>query len=57
MGHCTAVVDTVASTFPADLIFAYPDAKIILNTRNNVEAWQSSLTENVVQPLVSRGNL
>ncbi|KAF2093173.1 hypothetical protein NA57DRAFT_69274 [Rhizodiscina lignyota] len=43
MGHAEAVVDSAAWTFAAELIEAYPDAKVILNTRHDQDAWHSSI--------------
>lgn len=52
IGHCSAVVDTVASVFAADLIRAYPNAKIISNTRKNADRWQRSLNDSILASLV-----
>ncbi|KAI1077008.1 hypothetical protein F5B20DRAFT_302352 [Whalleya microplaca] len=38
LGHCMAVCDLPACCFAAELVAAYPDAKIILNTRDE-DAW------------------
>ena len=43
IGHCQAVTDTPAYVFAAELIAAYPDAKIILNTRDDLDAWYRSM--------------
>jgi hypothetical protein len=39
IGHCAAVTDTAGSPFAAELIAAYPDAKVGLNVRRNLDAW------------------
>ncbi|KAJ7606830.1 P-loop containing nucleoside triphosphate hydrolase protein [Roridomyces roridus] len=41
LGHCMAVTDAPCSTFAAELIDAYPDAKVILVERD-IEAWYRS---------------
>lgn len=51
-GHCTAVLDTAASAFAPDLIWAYPHAKLISNTRKDATAWQRSLNDGILAPLV-----
>lgn len=44
MGHAEVVVDSAAWTFASDLIEAYPEAKVILNTRSrDIDAWHKSL--------------
>lgn len=40
-----AVSDWPCATFADELITAYPDAKVILSVRDNVEVWQKSVTE------------
>lgn len=35
LGHCVAVTDAAASCFAAQMIEAYPDAKVILNVRRD----------------------
>lgn len=49
LGHCRAVTDSPASAFAFDLIHAYPDAKVILNQRKDLDRWTASLTETVVR--------
>ncbi|RSL57624.1 hypothetical protein CEP54_008229 [Fusarium duplospermum] len=44
MGHSTAVTDAAGSVFAAELIEAYPDAKIVLNYRKDLDAWHRSAT-------------
>lgn len=41
-GLSVAVTDTAASVFAAELIAAYPDAKIVLNYRKDLDAWHES---------------
>jgi hypothetical protein len=48
LGHSVAVTDTAANRFPTELIAAYPDAKVVLNTRSNLDAWNASVTTNIV---------
>ena len=42
IGHCAAVTDMPAAAFAPELIAAYPKAKVILNTRKDVDAWYDS---------------
>lgn len=46
LGHSVAVTDAAASCFAAELIAAYPDAKVILNTRD-LEKWHASAIKNL----------
>lgn len=48
LGHAVAVTDAAANCFAEELIAAYPDAKVILNTRRNVDAWHKSVMSNIV---------
>ncbi|TQN65673.1 hypothetical protein CSHISOI_09751, partial [Colletotrichum shisoi] len=41
LGHCQAVTDWPAASFAAELIEAYPEAKVILSTRD-VDSWFES---------------
>ena len=49
LGHSVAVTDAAASVFAAEMIAAYPEAKVVLNMRRDVDAWHRS----VIQTLVS----
>lgn len=40
LGHCQAVCDWPAVAFAKELIEAYPDAKIVLNTRE-IDSWHA----------------
>ncbi|KAK1754373.1 hypothetical protein QBC47DRAFT_447283 [Echria macrotheca] len=55
LGHSVAVTDAAASVFAADMIAAYPDAKVILNTRGDVDAWVRSLENTLVKANESWG--
>lgn len=48
LGHAVAVTDAAANSFAVELIEAYPDAKVILNTRRNTDAWHASVMANIV---------
>ncbi|KAF1955143.1 hypothetical protein CC80DRAFT_549853 [Byssothecium circinans] len=48
LGNSVAVTDAAANCFAPELIAAYPDAKVILNTRKSVDAWHSSVMTNIV---------
>ncbi|KAJ6502942.1 P-loop containing nucleoside triphosphate hydrolase protein [Mycena vitilis] len=41
LGHCQAITDTPGAIFAADLISAYPDAKVILTNRDPDKWWTS----------------
>ncbi|PYI23996.1 hypothetical protein BO99DRAFT_457832 [Aspergillus violaceofuscus CBS 115571] len=41
-GDCDVVIDSAAALFTPEILQAYPDAKVILNTRRDVAAWQRS---------------
>lgn len=40
-----AVTDAVASVFAAELIAAYPEAKVVLNYRRDLDAWSVVINE------------
>ena len=42
IGHCVGVSDLPGAAFARELIAAYPEAKVILNTRNDMAAWHAS---------------
>ncbi|KAH9903667.1 hypothetical protein F4778DRAFT_790710 [Xylariomycetidae sp. FL2044] len=44
LGDAVAVTDTASSVFAAEMIRAYPEAKVILNQRSDVDAWHRSIT-------------
>lgn len=46
LGDCQAVCDWPACAFAKELIEAYPNAKVILNTRD-IDQWHSSVTKTV----------
>jgi hypothetical protein len=46
LGHSVAVTDAAASCFAAELIAAYPDAKVILNVRD-LDRWHASAVQNL----------
>ena len=50
IGHCAAITDHDAAAFAPELIAAYPDAKVILNIRRDVDAWHRSVME-ILNPL------
>ena len=47
IGHSSAIVDSPASCFAAELIAAYPGAKVILNSRRDLEKWHQSAIKHV----------
>ncbi|OOF90678.1 hypothetical protein ASPCADRAFT_519085 [Aspergillus carbonarius ITEM 5010] len=49
LGHCDAVIDTAAALFTPEIIAAYPGAKVILNTRKDVDAWHRSAIKTLVE--------
>jgi hypothetical protein len=48
LGHAVAVTDAAANCFAPELIAAYPNAKVILNSRREIDAWHSSVMSNIV---------
>ncbi|PYI06998.1 hypothetical protein BO78DRAFT_469493 [Aspergillus sclerotiicarbonarius CBS 121057] len=48
LGHCDAVIDTAAALFTVEILQAYPDAKVILNTRRDIDAWHRSALKTLV---------
>ncbi|KAK4503460.1 hypothetical protein PRZ48_004375 [Zasmidium cellare] len=43
IGHCMAVTDSPCCIFSEELIKSYPEAKIVLNKRRDVKAWEQSV--------------
>jgi len=48
LGHCQAVTDTPCVIFYKELLAAYPDAKVILTERDNVDEWHRSSLSTVI---------
>lgn len=48
IGHSVAVTDMAASCFAAEMIEAYPHAKVILNTRTDLEKWHQSVCQTIL---------
>lgn len=48
MGHAVAVCDVPASLFASELVEAYPEAKVILNKRTDLEKWRQSAIQSIV---------
>ncbi|PLB49314.1 hypothetical protein P170DRAFT_179998 [Aspergillus steynii IBT 23096] len=44
-GHCVGISDLPAAEFAPELIAAYPEAKVILNTRRDLDAWYRSMEQ------------
>jgi hypothetical protein len=42
IGHCAGISDLPGAAFAWELIAAYPEAKVILNTRSDMAGWYSS---------------
>ncbi|EEY18404.1 conserved hypothetical protein [Verticillium alfalfae VaMs.102] len=42
LGHCQAVCDWPAAAFAPELVAAYPEAKVVLATRDDPAAWHAS---------------
>ena len=49
IGHAVAVTDSPATCFAPELIQAYPDAKVVLNLRRDIDAWHRSAMKSLVQ--------
>lgn len=52
IGHCAAATDLPCSALAAELMAAYPSAKVIINERKNKKDWWESYAR-TVDPLVS----
>ncbi|KAF9774150.1 hypothetical protein IL306_007900 [Fusarium sp. DS 682] len=48
LGHSVAVTDAAGSVFAAELIAAYPNAKVVLNYRQDLDAWHESAVKTLV---------
>lgn len=55
LGHSVAVTDAAASVFAAEMIAAYPEAKVVLNMRRDLDAWETSLDKTLVHANESWG--
>ncbi|KAK3304741.1 uncharacterized protein B0T15DRAFT_419070 [Chaetomium strumarium] len=55
LGHSVAVTDAAASVFAAEMVAAYPEAKVVLNMRRDVDAWERSLRKTLVHANQSWG--
>ena len=42
LGNCEAVTDMPSASFAPELLRAYPEAKVILNKRSDIDAWYES---------------
>lgn len=42
IGHCVGISDLPAAAYARELIAAYPEAKVILNTRPDMDGWYRS---------------
>ncbi|CAG8422852.1 unnamed protein product [Penicillium salamii] len=49
VGDNQAVVDSLSILFAPELLAAYPDAKVILNVRPDINAWYRSIDKTIVQ--------
>lgn len=49
IGHSVAVTDAAGSVFAAELIGAYPDAKVVLNYRKDLDKWHHSATTTLMR--------
>ncbi|KAJ5138752.1 uncharacterized protein N7515_003600 [Penicillium bovifimosum] len=49
LGDHQAVVDSVSVLFGPELFAAYPDAKVILNVRPDIDAWYRSIDKTIAQ--------
>ncbi len=49
LGNSVAVTDMAANCFAGELIKAYPDAKVVLNTRGDLDAWMQSMEDSFLR--------
>jgi len=50
MGHCQVISDMPATCFTEELIEAYPDAKVILTLRKDVDGWYRCVRSSYLIP-------
>ncbi|KAH6848099.1 hypothetical protein B0I37DRAFT_376662 [Chaetomium sp. MPI-CAGE-AT-0009] len=55
LGHSVAVTDAAASVFAAEMVAAYPQAKVVLNMRRDLDGWERSLDSTLVHANESWG--
>lgn len=48
IGHCVAVTDAAASCFAPEMVRAYPQAKVVLNVRRDLDGWHESAVKTLV---------
>lgn len=48
IGNCMAVTDAAGSCFVPEMVRAYPNAKVILNKRSDLDKWHASANQNLV---------
>jgi hypothetical protein len=48
LGHCQAATDTPCVIFYRELLAAYPDAKVILTVRDDVDQWFDSMMKTIM---------
>lgn len=48
LGDCEAVTDYPAVGFGVELLAAYPDAKVIVNRRRDMDAWHRSVGDTII---------
>lgn len=53
LGHAVAVTDTVGYSFAEELIEAYPEAKVVLNYRGDLDKWHESYVKTVIATISS----
>lgn len=51
LGNCMAVSDVPCITFWQELMDAYPEAKILITTRDNEQAWYDSFMNSSIRLL------
>ncbi|GES61221.1 indoleamine 23-dioxygenase protein [Aspergillus terreus] len=57
LGHADAVVETPAWFFASEMIQAYPDAKVVLNLRQDLDAWHRSAMESLMEEVEDRWSI
>src|ERR1700761_1742624 len=50
IGNCMATTDMPGATFACELIRAYPEAKVIINKREDIDAWYKSVIKSFDNP-------
>lgn len=54
LGNAEALIDIGAAAFAPELVEAYPDVKVILNTRRDLDAWRRSAIKALIDDVYDK---